>query len=136
MEENRLIAANDILPALNEHSKQISEIKEILNTLNSNRTETNIETLPIDFRKLDMFVALQQYYYSIFEKNQASLELVPFEIIKKADNWALKMFNKDLKNQVDKNFRKIKALEKKAKRKEQRKSFKERFSLLFKRKKK
>ena len=136
MEDNQLVSANDLLPALAEQSKKIEEMREILNSLTDNKETVCNELMPLDFRKLDAFVALQQYYYSIFEKNQASLELVPFEIIKKADNWALKMFNKDLKNQVDKNFRKIKALEKKAKRKEQRKSFKERFSLLFKRKKK
>ncbi len=136
-DNKELVAVGDLLPAIANQSKQIEQIKEILNNLQKDNKNTYMESMdimPLDFRKLDGFFALQQAYYNIFAKNQASLELVPFEIIQKADNWATKMFKKDLDKQINKGYKKLIKKEKKEKRQMKFKEFIKKLFKPFKRK--
>lgn len=134
-ENNTLVSSQDFLPALAEQSKKIDELKAMIDDIQVSKqnSPSPMQMMDVDFRKLDTFLILQQTYYGIFARNKEALELVPFEIIQKADKWALKMFKKDLKNQVDKNYKQLLIKEKRNKRKKKLKGF---FSRLFKRNKK
>lgn len=114
-DEKTLVVAEELLPIIQYQSKQIDEMKNMIKELQENKIaehQQDMEVMPLDFRKIDAFLAIQQAYYGIFERNRVALENVPLRIIQKADKWALKMFNKDLKKQVNKNYAKTISKEK------------------------
>ncbi len=120
MEDNKeLIVADEVLPALNKHSNEIEKLKAVIRDLQNdiNQAKEQQNSMPLDFRKLDAFFAIQQYYYDIFAKNEISQEYVPFEIILLADKWATKMFKRDLDLQVNKFYKQLIKKEEREKRK-------------------
>lgn len=109
---------NNNLPALAEQNKKFDEIKSMLDKIAQMPRPTldnpNDNPLYIDYRKIDAFLTLQNAYYNMFAQQKVSLEYVPYVIISKSIKWTEKNYKKDLKLQVNKKYKKLIKVEKRA----------------------